>query len=153
MPLSSDDPLFTRVEVDGQTLLIPDPSLLDELRHDNTLDGRPLGTGRLFDQFAKLSEVVAGLDVALGAVQEPGKPWWIYHVVKQPFGHQRVHIESIRCRCGFRGLGGNSRDFSLYIGTKDPLAAMMAHEGSPKAPCPACGVALERPCVFVAPAP
>lgn len=153
MTISSDDARFKHIEADGQPLLVARGALLDELLATDALDGRPLGSGRLFQQYADLAKATAGLDVALGSVREANQPWWVYHVVERNGVFVRVMIESARCDCGFRGLAGNPRDFSIYIGTEDPLAAMLSHDTVDRLPCPQCRQPLARPCVFLAPPP
>ena len=145
----SDDPRFRAVELDGQRLLLPSAALTTELLAAAVLDGRPLGTGRLFAQYAALADTVDGLMVALGAVPEAHQPWWIYHLAQTAEGLLRVRTVGQRCfGCGWKGITGVSRDYAIYLGTADPLRALGAHRDDRTQGCPKCGTPFQQPAVF-----
>ncbi|MEM9192024.1 MAG: hypothetical protein AAGF12_22815 [Myxococcota bacterium] len=151
--MQSADLRLEPVDLDGQRLYLPTGAAIEELRREPTLDDRPLGVGRLFEQYAALAAAVPDLRVALGAVLEPNQPWMVYHLVMLIDRFARVRVEGQRCgTCGWSGLTGNAREFNIYIGTPDPLAAAKSHwdEGIG---CPRCGSALPRPPVWTAPTP
>ncbi len=146
----SDDPRIDRHEVDGQTLFLPSADALAEVLAAGELDGRPVGVGRLPDEYRKVTDSVAGLVIALGADRTPDKPWWVYHLVHRTGRYYRVQVEGQKHGCGWAGVTGNHRVMAVYLGTDDPLARMRANWDAPTQPCPGCGEALDRPALFVA---
>ncbi len=151
MSLRSTDPRISRAIVDGQELLLPDEEAWREILEAGELDGRPVGVGRLPEQFRDLAARVPGLSVALGADPTEGKPWWVYHVALIDRGYARVQVERQKHSCGWEGLTGNHRVMAIYLGTDDPLSRMRAHWDLPQVACPKCGDPLSKPAIWTAP--
>lgn len=150
VPLSPLEARAERVVVNGRELLVLDAALADELLLDPTPAGRPLGVGRLFAQFVAQAKQTPGVRVALGEAREPGKPWILCHVVEVDGAVRRVVLEGQTCfACGWRGLTGNARDLALYEGCSEPLAHVRAAFEEPVLPCPGCGGALTRACIWL----
>ncbi len=148
--MRSDDSRFEREVIDEELLIVPSLDDWDALLADGALDGRPIGVGRLPAQYVALARATPGLLVALGADPTPGKPWWVFHVVRRGDSFARVHVERQRCEgCGWSGPTGNPRVMALYLGTPDPLAALAHWSREPSLSCPRCASALARPAIWV----
>ncbi|MFW6051110.1 MAG: hypothetical protein ACODAU_08045 [Myxococcota bacterium] len=145
------DPRIARAVVDGQELLFPSEEGWGEIARLGALEGRPIGAGRLLEQYRAVALATPGLRVALGEPPGQDKPWWIYHVVEVRGTLRRVRLERQTCHgCGWAGRTGNPLDYAIYIGTADPLAALRAHWHDERRPCPGCGAALKHPAVWIA---
>ena len=127
--MRSDDPRIERHEIDGQEVFLPSDEAWQAILEAGTLDERPVGVGRLPEQFRKLAGTVPGLAVALGADPTPDKPWWVYHVVRVGDAWCRVQVERQKHACGWDGITGNHRVMAIYLGTDDALTRMQRHWG------------------------
>ncbi len=144
------DPRITQVIVDGAKLLLPNEAAFSALEGGELLDGRRIATGAILEHHRALSRRIVGLEVALGEERVPGKPFVVVHLVTLRGLRTRVVVESSNClACGTSMLVGVTRNYDIYMGTHDPLAAVRVHADDPVVPCTACGGALDRPAVVV----
>lgn len=136
--------------MDDQELLLPSEEAWGEIQRIGTLDGRPIGVGRLLEQYRAMAGSTPGLRVALGEPPGENKPWWIYHVVEVGGSLRRVRLDRQTCRgCGWSGRTGNPHDFNIYIGTADPMVALRSHWHEPSLPCPSCDATLPEPAIWI----
>ncbi|MFO0694244.1 MAG: hypothetical protein U0230_11855 [Polyangiales bacterium] len=148
--MRTSDPGFERIEVDGQTLFLPDEVTIARLLAEGRLEGRPIASRGIFARYVATSRLCPGLRVALGEEREPDKPFIVYHVVETADGPCRVLAEAQACfHCGFRGVTANPCDYQTFVGTEDPLAGVRRARSRPSVPCPTCASPFERPAVRV----
>ncbi len=148
--MRSDDSRIRRETVDGQVLLVPSEEAWAELMREPRLDGRPLGVGRLLQQFRSVAGRTDDVVVALGRTAEAHQPWVLYHLVSAGGRLRRVVVESQTCwSCGWIGLTGNPRDLALYEGTAQPLQALQSAATLPVLSCADCNAPLSRPAIWL----
>ncbi|MCA9531304.1 MAG: hypothetical protein KC543_14340 [Myxococcales bacterium] len=150
--MRSDDPRLSPIELDGQRLLLPSGPGWETLRRDGRLDGLPLGAGRRLETYLAIADRSPELRVALGRPAGEGEarqPWILCHLAPCAAGWRRVRVRSQTCfGCGWVGVTGTARDYAIYEGSPDPLAALAAGEALPTLPCPDCGAALPEPPIW-----